>query len=245
MSPKLLLLRLLRRWHARIGFTAVLFFLMLAVTGLVLNHGNALGLDAKFVHAAWLARWYGLKPEPPRHAFRSAHHALVAANGRWLFDGRLSGEEFPQPIGLVELHDMVAVASEAALYLYGKDGELIERLERSALPGSPVRAIGSSARTLVLRTESGTFASADALSWQPGLPRNVVWSAPAELSAAERQACEAALVPGVSVQQLLRDLHSGRIAGRYGPLAVDMLAALLAVLSLSGAWLFLRPRHRR
>jgi len=53
------------------------------------------------------------------------------------------------------------------------------------------------------------------------------------------------LEPGVSVQQLLLDLHSGRLAGRHGPLVVDFLAVLLAVLSVSGAWLFLKPRHRR
>jgi len=245
MSPRLILLRFLRRWHARIGFAAVLFFLILAVTGFVLNHGSDLGLDAKYVHTAWLARWYGLKAEPPRQVFRSEHHDLVAANGRWLFDGRLSGEKFPQPVGLVELTDMVVVASDTALYVYREDGELIDRLERGALPGVPVHAIGSSARKLVLRTASGTFAGADALSWQPVPRQRVVWSTPAELSAAERQAYEEALEPGISVQQLLLDLHSGRFAGRYGPLVVDLLAVLLAVLSLSGAWLFLKPRHRR
>src|SRR5438445_184683 len=51
MSPRLLLLRLLRRWHARIGFAAMLFFLILAVTGLALNHGPDLGLDGRFVLA--------------------------------------------------------------------------------------------------------------------------------------------------------------------------------------------------
>lgn len=244
MSPRLILLRFLRRWHARIGFAAVLFFLILAVTGFVLNHGSDLGLDAKYVHAVWLARWYGLKTEPPHQAFRSAHHNLVAANGRWLFDGRTSGEKLPQPVGLVELPDMVAVASDAALYVYGKNGEQIDRLERSALPGVPVHAIGTSARKLALRTASGTFASVNALSWQPASRQKIVWSAPAELSSAERQTYEEALAPGISVQQLLLDLHSGRLAGRYGPLAVDLLAVLLAALSLSGAWLFLKPRHR-
>ncbi len=244
MSPRLLLLRFLRRWHARIGFVAVLFFLLLAVTGFVLNHASDLGLDAKYVHAAWLARWYGLNPEPPRQAFRSGHYELVAANGRWLFDGRMSGEKFPQPVGLVELPDVVVVASDAALYVYGKHGELIDRLERGALPGAPVHAIGSRAQKLVLRTASGTFASPDAVSWQPAPPQKVAWSTPVGLSAAEREAYEAALAPGISVQQLLLDLHSGRIAGRYGPLAVDSLAVLLAVLSLSGAWLFLKARHR-
>ncbi len=245
MSPRLLLLRFLRRWHARIGFAAVLFFLILAVTGFVLNHASELRLDAKYLHAAWLVRWYGLKADPPRQAFRTAHHQLVAANGQWLLDGKVSGEKFPQPLGLVELPGMVVVASDAALYVYGGNGELIERLERSALPGVPVHAIGSDAQTLVLGTSSGRFASTDTLSWQSALPQTIAWSVPVELSAAERDAYEAALAPGISVQQLLLDLHSGRIAGHYGPLAVDLLAVLLAVLSFSGAWLFLKPRHRQ
>ncbi len=245
MLLRLFLLRLLRRWHARIGSSAMLFFLILAVTGLALNHGHDLGLDGRAVHAGWLARWYGIKTEPPRRAFRSEHHVLVAANGRWLLDGRASGQGLPEPLGLIELADIFVVASEAALYVFREDGELIEKLEPAALPGVPVRAIGSSARGIVLRTASGVFTSADALSWRPASQRSVLWSAPAELSAAQRQAYEEALTPGISVQQLLLDLHSGRFAGRYGPVFVDLLALLLAVVSLTGAWLFLVPRLHR
>ncbi|HZI83197.1 MAG TPA: PepSY domain-containing protein [Casimicrobiaceae bacterium] len=245
MSPRLFLLLLLRRWHARIGLSAVIFFLFLAVTGVALNHGSDLGLDARYVHAAWLARWYGLTPEPPRHAFRSGRHALIAANGRWLLDGRISGEKFPRPVGLVALPGMVIAASDGALYIYGEDGVLVDRLEKGALPGTPVQAIGSGARQFILRTASGTFASVDALSWRPAPRDAIAWSAPAELSAAERERYGVLLEPGISVQQLLLDLHSGRFAGRYGPLAVDLLAVFLAVLSLSGAWLFLKRRHRR
>jgi len=245
VSPKLLLLLFLRRWHARIGFTAVVFFLFLAVTGFILNHGADLGLDARTVHASWLARWYGLAPEFPRDVFRSGRHDLVAANGRWLLDGRVSGEKLPQPVGLVELPGMLVVASSASLYLYGSDGALIDRLESNALPGAPVQAIGSGAYQLVLRTALGTFESRDVLSWRPA-PRDAIsWSAPEELSAAERERYAQLLSPGISLQRLLLDLHSGRFAGRYGPLAVDLLAVLLTVLSLSGAWLFLKPKHRR
>jgi len=223
----------------------MLFFLILAVTGLILNHGEGLGLVGRYVHAGWLARWYGIRSEPPREAFRSGHHVLVAANGRWLLDGNISGERLPQPVGLIEFADIFAVASETALYVFREDGELIEKLERGALPGVPVQAIGSSARSIVLRTASGIFASADALSWRPLTQRSVLWSVAAELSAAQRQTYEEALTPGVSVEQLLLDLHSGRFAGRYGPVFVDLLALLLAVVSLTGAWLFLVPRLHR
>jgi len=248
MSPKLFLLRLLRRWHARIGFSAMLFFLILAVTGLVLNHGSGLGLDGRFIHAGWLTRWYGMKFEPPRQAFRSGHHVLIAANGRWLLDGKISGEKLPQPVGLIEVADIFVVASGTALYVYRHDGQLIEKLGRDVLPGMPVQAIGLSARRIVLRTASGIFMSADALSWQPAAQHSALWSAPAELSAEERKSYGETLVPGISLQQLLLDLHSGRFAGSYGPLFVDLLAVLLAALSLSGAWFFLLrrlPRGRR
>jgi hypothetical protein len=245
MSPRLLLLRLLRRWHARIGFAAMLFFLILAVTGLALNHGEGLGLAGRHVHAGWLARWYGIKAEPPRQAFRSRHHVLIAANGRWLLDGKTSGRALPEPLGLIELADTFVVGSGAALYVFRNDGELIEKLEPGALPGVPVQAIGSSESGIVLRTASGVFTSADTLSWRPASQRSVLWSVPAELSAAEREASEDALTPGVSVQQLLLDLHSGRFVGRYGPLFVDLMALLLAAVSLTGAWLYLVPRLHR
>ncbi|HXZ54335.1 MAG TPA: PepSY domain-containing protein [Burkholderiales bacterium] len=243
MSPKLLLLLFLRRWHARIGFAAVIFFLFLAISGVVLNHATGLGLDSRYVHAAWLARWYGIAAESPKHAFHAGRHDLVAANGRWLLDGRVSGEKFPQPVGLAEIPGMVIVASSASLYIYSMDGALVDRLEGSALPGAPVQAIGSGAKHLALRTETGVFETHDALSWRPAPRDAIAWSAPAELSAAERARYAELLEPGVSVQRLLQDLHSGRFAGRYGPLVVDLLAVFLALLSLSGAWLFLKPKH--
>jgi len=245
MSPRVRLLLFLRHWHARIGVAAVVFFLFLAVTGVVLNHATGLGLDNRYVHAAWLAGWYGVTAEPPRHAFRSGRHDLIAANGRWALDGRVSGEKFPRPVGLVELPDMVVVASSTSLYLYGKDGVLIERLERNALPAVPVQAIGAGASRLVLRTASGNFETSDALSWRPAPRDAVAWSSPADLSLAEREAYARMLAPGISAQQILLDLHSGRFAGRYGPLVVDLLAVFLGILSLSGAWLFLKRKHRR
>jgi hypothetical protein len=245
MSPRILVLLLLRRWHARIGLVAVVFFLFLAVTGVVLNHAAGLGLDERYVHAFWLARWYGIGAEPPHHGFRSGRHDLIAANGRWVLDGRVSGEKLPQPIGLVELPGMVVVASSTSLYVYGEDGALIDRLEKEALPAVPLQAIGTVASRLALRTASGVFQSSDALSWQPARRNAIAWSSPADLSATEREQYAKMLQPGISVGRLLLDLHSGRFAGRYGPFLVDLLALFLGVLSLSGAWLFLKRKHRR
>jgi hypothetical protein len=245
MARRLVVLRCLRRWHARVGITATLFFLVLAGTGVGLNHGDDLRLDGRHVHFAWLARWYGRPADAPLDAFRSGRHELAAANGRWSLDGRVFGERLPQPVGLAELPDLFVVASRAALYVYRDDGVLVERMEQVALPGMPLQAVASAGGTFFLKTASGTFASADAMSWRRTEALEISWSRPVPLSGTAQRRYAAALLPGISVQRLLLDLHSGRFFGRFGTLFVDLLAALLAVLSLIGGWLFFRPRHRR
>lgn len=245
MPFKLRLTRLLRRWHARIGFAALVFFVLMAVTGVALNHGDALGLDSRHVHAAWLARWYGVPCEEPRQAYKTARHFLVGANGRWLLDARALGEKLPPPVGLVEVGDLVVVAGESSLYLYRADGALVDRLDASALPGVPLAAIGAGAGELVIQTPRGPFTSADVLSWRTGTPKLVAWSLPTPLAAADRDAYAQRLVPGVSLQRLLLDLHSGRFLGSGGPALFDAAAIVLTLLALSGAWMFLAPRLRR
>ena len=245
MPFKLRLGRTLRRWHARIGFAALLFFLLMAATGVALNHGAALGLDSRYVHAEWVARWYGIRQEQPQQVYRTASHLLVAANGRWLLDGSPTGEKMPQPLGLVEIGDLLVVGGERSLYVYRGDGALVDRLDGFALPGVPLKAIGAGDGELVVQTAAGRFSSTDVLSWRPGEPKVVAWSTPTPLAASDREAYARDLMPGIPVLRILLDLHSGRFLGSFGPVLFDVVAVVLTILALSGAWMFLAPRLRR
>jgi PepSY-associated transmembrane protein len=245
MPFKLRLARTLRRWHARIGFAALIFFVLIAATGVALNHGAALGLDSRYVHAEWIARWYGIRQEQPRQAYRTASHLLVAANGRWLLDGSPTGEKMPHPLGLVEIGELLVVGGESSLHVYRADGALVDRLDGYALPGVPLKAIGAGDGELVVQTAGGPFSSADVLSWRPGAPKVVAWSMPTPLAASDREAYARRLAPGIPLQRILLDLHSGRFLGSLGPLFFDLVAIFLALLALTGAWMFLAPRLRR
>ena len=245
MPFRLRLIRTLRRWHARIGFAALIFFVLIAVTGVALNHGTALGLDSRQVHSKWLARWYGIRQEQPRQAYRTASHLLVAANGRWLLDGSAVGEKMPHPLGLVEIGDLIVVGGESSLHVYRADRALVDRIDGYALPRVPLKAIGAGEGELVVQTAAGLFSSADVLSWRPGAPKVVAWSTPTPLAAADREAYAQRLAPGISLQRVLLDLHSGRFLGSLGPALFDLAAIILSLLALSGAWMFLAPRLRR
>lgn len=51
------------RWHRRIGVTAALLTVILAVTGLLLSYNVALKLDKIFIQQEWLLSWYGYDPQ--------------------------------------------------------------------------------------------------------------------------------------------------------------------------------------
>lgn len=246
MSAALDRLRALRRWHRRVGVVAAIFFLLLAGSGLMLNHPQAFGLAQRKLHSSALARWYGFKPRAPQSMYAAGAHTLAWGNGTWLLDGRRVAEDADAPVGMVELASELYVATADALFEYGPDYRLVEKISSAALPAVPIRALGAEGDLLLLRTPGGTFASHDLLQWQRAAARQPRWSAAQPVPPALREALASALLPGISLQQLLADAHSGRVLGATGPLLVDLLAVLLMFLALTGAWLFTRsPRRRR
>jgi uncharacterized iron-regulated membrane protein len=72
----------------------------------------------------------------------------------------------------------------------------------------------------------------------------VAWSRPVPIAPEERERIAALLAPGVSVETVLLDVHSGRIFGRRGPLLMDLIALILVALAISGGIVFFRS-HRR
>ena len=52
---------LFRKWHRRIGFTAAIFLLNLAITGIMLNHYDDLELHKKYIESDWIIGMYGIK----------------------------------------------------------------------------------------------------------------------------------------------------------------------------------------
>ncbi len=232
----------LRRWHRRIGIAAALFMLLLASSGVLLNHPGAWDLDKRKVHSALLARWYGFPLHPSRAVYAAGAHRLAWGNGTWLLDGRRVAEDAPAPVGMVQLAGSVYIASADALFEYGPDYALVEKLSTAALPAMPIQALGTHGERLLVRGPRASFATSDGLRWRPVDAQPAAWSAPQPISAALGAELGERLVPGISVQQLLADLHSGRILGRHGPWIVDALALALAVLALTGAWLFASRR---
>lgn len=237
-------IRLVRRWHSRIGLAALLFLLFLIASGLVLNHGDVFGLEAIEINNVWLMNWYGLKAAIPAQGYPVGDGFMAWDNDKWVLHGKVVAAKPANPVGAVEAGGIYFIATRNGLYLYGQDERLVDKIENRALPALPVTRLGTAGERVVLETPGGAFASRDGLDWQKLDASLVAWSDLRPLPPQEKQKLAQAFAPELPLQRILLDLHSGRIFGHYGPLFVDLLACTLLALGLSGLWMYWRATRR-
>lgn len=229
--------------HQLVGVTAAAFVLILALTGLLLNHTERLQLDSRFVRFDALLTWYGIDVPHPPISYRAGAH-WISQIGEWVyFDEREAVQVSAKTIGAAAYSGGVAVAFPDRLLLFDEAGALIETLgEEHGLPPQ-IRAIAGGDE-LKLDTAHGTFSADPELTeWGRAAARDTAWaraaSAPPALQA---QWVEHYRGKGLSWERVLRDLHSGNVFGRWGFVVMDIAALALLILAGSGVWLWARGR---
>lgn len=223
------------RWHRRAGLFACLLLIMLASTGLLLNHSDGLGLGKRAVGWDWPYALYGAKSAGDWLAFE--------AGGQWVLQG---GEERiylgARPIGRCEgtlvgalaLPQMLLVACERELLLLTLQGERVDALATAS--GLPVPigglATGEGAPLVLAQERWHRF---DPESMQLGVaPAGAPRVLPAGAPPAALLATLGRSSGWLDWERLLLDLHSGRLFGSAGVLVVDVGGVLSLLLALSG-----------
>lgn len=228
--------RFLRRWHARLGLTAALLFIVLIVTGVALNHTERLGLAHTPIQSPAMTRWYGL-PAPQILAVFEADGQFIATPQVWLYRGQRLPDGGGTVIGVVRTPDMLAVATALTLSLYTPTGERIDILRGAALPHLPLNGLGRSANAIVLKTSNGWFSSEDGIAWQAITMGEIAWARARTADAHTLAQAHKQLAPNLPLERIVLDLHSGRLFGTYGPFLMDAAALALLILSVSGVWI--------
>lgn len=241
--------RKLSNWHQRIGLISLGLLSWLAVTGVLLNHADHLGLDRP-IGAPLVARLYGIEADCSDRAWDLAGQTLVDCGDTVLLASQpLDALQGPVHGGLV-WRELGFVATAQGLLLLGPQGERVEWVASELLPGRPLR-LGLLPQQLVLQTPAGIFASDENLNrWTSVDPDSeVVWSRTRQLDPSQRDQAQAlAAVRQLSWTKLLQDLHSGRIIGLAGRILADLGALSILILALLGLILsqgFSRKRPRR
>jgi len=227
-------------WHRRAGLTAALFILILAITGLLLNHTSSLELGKHNVDSRLLQAWYGIElPDRSRH-FKADYHAISQLDEQLFINGKPLLKQQQQLLGVAANKLFVALAFEQELLLVTLEGELIERITKLPGPENSITTIGQDNNNqLALQLGNKIFISdQELLNWQELTgEQNIKWSQPIKVETDfENQTIAAYQNQALSYERLLLDLHSGRLFGSWGPYLMDMAAMAMILLALSGLW---------
>ena len=252
-APKRNTSLLLRQWHQRLGIFAFVFMGWLGFSGILLNQSVSMGLDAIRVGSSTLMSLYGLHTTIPENGYFSAGHWLVTTTENTVLDDIALDRHIPSPLGFVDIKnkgdELLFVATNDKLTLLSPTGVLIEELSGYMLPVGHIRGIGiveqQDTSFLALQGE-GTYISADGLSWQEfDNTAAVNWSSLPQLDEKAKSDVEPYAHPTVALEQVLIDLHSGRLFGSIGSTLINFVGAAAVLLSISGIWMTWRTNRMR
>jgi len=235
--------------HRSFGAVLGVFVVILAVTGLLLNHTSELGLKKVHLHNSLLNAVYGLNPPACTVAYPVGGHWLSLWGERQFWDGRpLDLPPTKRIYAALLKNDVVLVATAEQLNLLVTDGTLIDRIDYPAQ--HTLNRVGRYAGDLVLDFGSAwphTKLNSDMTAFEPmqPSPEVVTWEAgghalPEALAQAIRKTYQG---EGVDLERVILDLHSGRIAGKIGVYFMDAVAIGMLLLVASGSFLLWLRRN--
>jgi hypothetical protein len=241
--PRAKLLRSLYLWHRYLGLSAALFVIVLAASGLLLNHTEELRLDEISISSPALLDWYGVHAPDNLLAYTAGALSIIDAQGR-IYVGQTLLPQAEGPLhGAVEYAGLVVIAAGTQLLLLTPGGELVERLDNASDLPANILAIGvTDSNALAVRTVHGSYVTEeDFLAWQPLESAGARWATSRPPTAQERTALERAWRgDGLPLERVMLDLHSGRILGSAGVYLMDGAAILFLLLAGSGVWLWIK-----
>ncbi len=228
--------------HRLLGSWATLVIVWVVLSGWILNHSQRLGLDQVQISSAILLNWYGMTPEGELHAFTLADHWLTELDHTVFLNGEPIITLNAPLLGAVQLEEFVAFGSEQEIVLGILDQklEIVDRLQRDALPGPIIRVGVRENKELLIETQGGIFrANGDFIRWSPvdaDLAMNGTnWSNPQKAPEDLRDTVlKNYRGEGVSLSRLITDLHTGRLFGGFGFLLTDLAAIVILVLTITG-----------
>ena len=232
----------IRRWHYLLGLLAAIWFIILSISGFLLNHTSELKLKQHFITTDWMLEHYGIKVLPILNGFKLRDQLWLTHSKNSLFlNDVILDNNIQQLQGAVLFQEQfITILADNMLFLLTLKGELIEKL--TYLPADP-QNIGIFENQVILKTKDSYFVTNETFShWKPlekieQVNLSTLEILPTNLKENINKNNKLGLL---NIERILLDLHSGRIFGWWGVYVMDAMGLILLWLAGSGGWLWLK-----
>ena len=233
-------------WHRRIGLVALVLVIILAITGIMLNHTDKLMLDSRYINNSWLLSWYGIEPEDQPVSFKVGDNIVSSLDNKLFFNDTVVTDLQQNMHGAMVAEQFIVIALDSAIILLTPEGEFIEHVSTS-ISFTNIQRLGMKYQRPVIETSDPLYYIADEhiLDWDVIINEGIEWIQPYELDEAEKEKLLTAYRgKGLKLERVILDLHSGRIFGEFGVYLLDAAAIALLWLSFSGLWVWNSRRRK-
>ncbi len=242
--------------HYRFGIVSALFVLLMAITGITINHTDSLDLNQRYVQSEWLLDWYNIAPKSNVITFHNNNIYATQIDKRlFLSLPKQTGKEIAHIAstlkGIVAYGNLIVVATSSEILLLTKQGQLVERITSQSNQWNELMSIGlvriNDKDKISIKTTTGIFHADSELSeWKPvSVGTQTSWTTRAALPAASiKQLLQLYRGKGLTVERVLLDVHTGRILGSWGVYVMDAAAIIFIFLAITGVTIWIRRRKK-
>ncbi|MFW2372911.1 MAG: PepSY domain-containing protein [Gammaproteobacteria bacterium] len=235
-------------WHRRLGLLAMALMIVLAITGILLNHTESLTLDETTIESNALLNWYGLNPKGEPIQFRQSGQTLTQWDQQ-IFFNQSPLTSSPQAItGFVAINNLFVASLSNSILLIDNHGTLIEQMD-TQYEFDSIKTIGTLNKQLFLATDNDQVYIADEqiVNWDKTSVDKIEWSSQATVDETQLKRLKQAFRGrGLSLERVILDLHSGRIFNdSWGIYLMDASAIIIIWLSISGTWVWYSRRQKQ
>lgn len=232
-------------WHRRLGLLALLFIFILSITGIMLNHTQALKLDSRMIDNNWILDWYDLNPPGEPLSFTAGQHLVTQWGQQLFFEDKTIGTEHELLLGAIKSNDMIILVLTNRILLLNDKGALIEQLKPVF---APLKRMGKHKEFVVIETDNNELyiADQDIVSWQSISSGQIDWATRTTPDAHQQEKIKQSYRGnGLTLERLILDLHSGRIFNAsWGIYIMDVSAIIMLMLGISGTWVWLLRKQK-
>jgi len=247
---------LFRKWHRRIGFTAAIFLLNLAITGILLNHSDDLELHKSHINSDWIIDLYGIKP--PEHAkcinLPPIEKSVCQMGNTLYLNQIILAENISKLVSLVEFEELYYIATSQKIFIYTTEFELVEVLDKnSGLPSNISTMMvlelydeDEKIQELVIKAQGDAWKLDPInMSWNP---TELLSTKPTKLTSLEGSELlklqDTYLAHQITMLKFVQDLHSFRFLSFSAKFITDLSGIIIIVLVLSGFYAWQRRTNK-